>query len=336
MDAPARRSRLIRWSRQLPFDPTGTGLQSLEAMVAGTRPPPPVSALIGLRAVSAEPGRVRMAFTPSEHLYNPLGSVHGGIIATVLDTVVATAVMSTLAPGRGCTTLEIKVNYVRALTEASGEVFGEGVAVHTGRQVGVAEGRIADAAGRLFATASTTLLVFDTPPPRPGYDDGPRERLVEWDDPMAAARAGAAMPGIDYLRAMRDGGVPRAPFAATIGLGTAEVEPGRIAMTLLPAEHLTNPGGSMHGGMIATLLDSVMGCAVHSTLPAGRGYTTLEIKVNYVRAITAASGLITGVGQLVHAGRQVAVAEGRATDAAGRVCATASTTCLVFDRPPGK
>ena len=84
---------------------------------------------------------------------------------------------------------------------------------------------------------------------------------------------------------------------------------------------------------LATLLDSVLGCAVHSTIPVGRGYTTLELKVNYIRAITAASGLITGTGEVVHAGRQVAVAEARAVDAAGHLCATASTTCLTFDRP---
>ena len=332
MDQTVERTRIVRWDRQAPPDSALSGLESLRGMLDGTRPRPPVGSLIGIRLAGLEPGRVRMALTPAEYHYNPLGTVHGGVIATLLDTVVACAVMSTLPAGRSCLTLEIKVNYLRAITEAVGEVVGEGLAVHTGRQVGVADGRVTDANGRLYATASTTLLVFDLPPAREYPENGVRERVLQWSDPLPAARAGSAMAGIDYLRAIRDGTVARAPIAATVGLGMAEIEPGRVAMTLAPGEHLNNPGGSMHGGMIATLLDSVMGCAVHSTLPVGRGYTTLEIKVNYIRAVTAASGVITGTGEIVHAGRQVAVAAGRAVDAAGRVCATASTTCLVFDR----
>jgi uncharacterized protein (TIGR00369 family) len=99
------------------------------------------------------------------------------------------------------------------------------------------------------------------------------------------------------------------------------------------AEYLFNPLGSVHGGSLATLLDSVMGCAVHATLPLGRGYTTLEFKLNFLRAATERSGLLTAVGQVVHAGRQQAVAEGRLSDASDRLVATASTTCLLFDLP---
>ena len=104
-------------------------------------------------------------------------------------------------------------------------------------------------------------------------------------------------------------------------------------MSLAAGEHLYNPLGSVHGGAIATLLDSVMGCAVHSMLPAGRGYTTLEIKVNYVRALSAETGDGTAIGRAVHVGRQTALAEATLTDAAGRLHATATTTCLVFDLP---
>ena len=303
-------------------------------MASGARPAPPAAALIGLTTRSLEHGRVRMAITPAGYHYNPIGSVHGGVIATVLDTVLGCAVLSTLPPGRACTTLEIKVNYLRALTEAVGEVVGEGVCVHAGRQVGVAEGRITDAKGRLYATASTTLLVFDQPPDRAPADDGPLERIVTWDDPRETASAGRGMDGIAYLRGVRDGVLPRAPIAALLGFEMADVEPGRVSMTLPPGGHMSNGvGDAMHGGMMATLLDSVMGCAVHSTVPLGRGYTTLEIKVNYLRAVTSSSGLITAVGSVVHGGRQVAVAEASATDTAGRLVATASTTCLLFDLP---
>ncbi len=333
MAEAAERRRVVRWERQPPADPALSGLDILRAMADGRRPRSPVFSLIDLHVVAVEPGRVRARLTPAEYHYNPIGSVHGGIIATVLDTVLACAVFSTLPPGRGCVTLEIKVNYLRAVTDAVGPVFGEGVAVHTGRQVGVAEAKIVDAAGRPYATASTTMLVFERAAAPAGEGDESREHVVSWADPKSGARAGAGMAGLDYLRGMAAAALPRAPVAALLGLALGPIDPGSVTMTLPPGGHLNNPDGTMHGGMIATLLDSVMGCAVHSTLPVGRGYTTLELKVNYIRGITAASGPITGVGSLVHGGRQVAVADGRATDAAGRVCATASTTCLVFDQP---
>lgn len=162
-----------------------------------------------------------------------------------------------------------------------------------------------------------------------------RERTYTWTDPALIAEASKGMAGLDLLRGLRDGTVPPAPFASLIGLTMSDVEHGRVVMHLTPSEYHYNPIGTMHGGILATLLDSVMGCAVHSTLPKGRAYTSLEIKVNYVRAVTIASGELSAEGRLVHGGRRSAVAEGTVVDARGRLCATASTTCMVFDLPGG-
>ena len=161
-----------------------------------------------------------------------------------------------------------------------------------------------------------------------------RERTYSWADPKLAAEASKEMAGLDLLRGLQDGTVPPAPFAALVGLTVGDVEAGRVVMHLMPEEYHYNPIGTMHGGILATLLDSVMACAVHSTLPKGRAYTSLEIKVNYVRAVTIASGELWAEGRLVHGGRRSAVAEGKVLDARGRLCATASTTCMVFDLPP--
>ena len=160
-----------------------------------------------------------------------------------------------------------------------------------------------------------------------------RQLTVTWQDPKAAAQAGHGMAGIDYLRAMMEQRLPPPPVIQLLGIRMASVESGVVGMELPVGEHLYNPLGSVHGGMIATILDSVMGCAVHSTLPLGRGYTTLEIKVNYLRAVTDALGTVRAEGRVVHAGRQSAVADARLVDVAGRIYATASTTCLVFDLP---
>lgn len=159
-----------------------------------------------------------------------------------------------------------------------------------------------------------------------------RSRTVRWTDPGPTAKAGLAMSGLDYLRAILDGRLPRPPISALIGFDFETVEPGRVVMALTPGEHHYNPLGIVHGGVAATLLDSVVGCAVHSTLPAGTGFTTLEIKVNYLRAMTEATGTVRAEGRLVHGGRRTAMAEGRIFDESGRLYATASTTCLIL--PP--
>ena len=160
-----------------------------------------------------------------------------------------------------------------------------------------------------------------------------RARTVTWEDPCAAAQAGLQMAGVDYLRAMAGGPVPAPPALLLIGAGLGTIEPGRIMTTLVPGEHHDNSLGTVHGGMIATLLDSVMGCAVHSMLPAGRGYMTLELKMNFLRPVGDRTGVVTAEGVTVHVGRQSAEAEGKLRDAAGKIYAVASTTCLVLDVP---
>lgn len=166
-------------------------------------------------------------------------------------------------------------------------------------------------------------------------DSGVQEWVVRWSDPQSAAAEGLALSGLDYLRAMRDGRIPPPPIMALLGANMAEVEPGRVRMTLVPRGFHYNPLATVHGGVIATLLDSVMGCSVHSTLPAGTGYTTLEFKVNFLRAVTEATGLVTAEGQIVHGGRRSAVAEARLTDANDKLVATASTTCLILQGAGG-
>ncbi|MBB2960936.1 PaaI family thioesterase [Methylobacterium sp. R2-1] len=163
-----------------------------------------------------------------------------------------------------------------------------------------------------------------------------RTRIVQWDDPRSTAEAGRNLTGLDFLRSLIARDIPAPPAILLLGIEFVSVDSGSATMRMPAAEHLFNPLGSVHGGALATLLDSVMGCAVHSTLPLGRGYTTLEFKVNFLRAATERSGLLTAVGEVVHAGRQQAVAEARLSDASGRLLATASTTCLLFNLPDGR
>lgn len=141
----------------------------------------------------------------------------------------------------------------------------------------------------------------------------------------------ATMSGLDLLKGMIEGRLPGPPIMRLVGFDLVEAEEGRAVFAGTPRFDHYNPLGTVHGGYAATLLDSCMGCAVHSTLPKGMGYTTLEFKVSLLRAITAETGEVRAEGRIITAGRRVATAEGRLTDAKGRLLAHATTTCLVFE-----
>src|SRR5262245_16513321 len=157
-----------------------------------------------------------------------------------------------------------------------------------------------------------------------------RVRTVSWEDPLLGAAAGRELSGLEYLEALRTGKLPPPPMALLLGFALIEVESGRAAFSVEPGEHHYNPIGVVHGGLLATLLDSAMGCAVHSTLPRGSGYTTLELNTHYVRAVTRDTGRLRCEGELVYGGARVATAQGRVQDEGGRLYAHATTTCLIL------
>lgn len=158
----------------------------------------------------------------------------------------------------------------------------------------------------------------------------PRSRTVTWYDPMQVAAAGLSMTGLDLLRAVRDGLLPPPPISQLFQMGITTVEPGRVEFTCRLDESAYNPIGVVHGGLVCTLLDTVVGCAVHTTLPLGVGYTSIEIKVSYLRPVHGTSGPLTAHGTVVKPGRRVAFAEGSVVDVTGRTVATATSTLLVF------
>ena len=159
-----------------------------------------------------------------------------------------------------------------------------------------------------------------------------RTRTITWEDPMLAAEAGRTMSGLEALRAGLDGRLPPPPIAVLMGFQITEVSEGRAVFTAVPAEYHYNPIGVVHGGLAATLLDSAMGCAVQSTLPAGAGYTTLDINVNFVRPLTRDTGVVTCEGTVIYLGGRMATAQARLTDADGTLYAHGTTTCLIMRR----
>ena len=143
----------------------------------------------------------------------------------------------------------------------------------------------------------------------------------------------ASMAGLDFVRAIFDGKLPAPPIMQTIEPFDSTAEPGVVAFHSIPGFRHYNPIGSVHGGYAAILLDSAMGLAVHSALPAGTGYTTLEFKISFIKGMTTHTGPVRTEGRTLSVGRRAATAEARISDAKGRLLAHATTTCLVFELP---
>jgi uncharacterized protein (TIGR00369 family) len=171
------------------------------------------------------------------------------------------------------------------------------------------------------------------------------DRSAEWEAADAKARSAvrevgvssreqvAGMSGLEMLRAIVDGRLPAAPITKTLDFALVQVEPGRVAFQGRPALAHYNPLGTVHGGWFATLLDSAVGCAVHSLLPPGKAYTTAELKINIVRPLTDKTPLVRAEANIIHFGGRMATAEGRLTGPDGKLYAHASTTCFIFDTP---
>lgn len=164
----------------------------------------------------------------------------------------------------------------------------------------------------------------------PGGRDDPRQRTYAWDDPAVAGSAARELGGADFFQAIRDGSLPPPPITATLDFTLASVEPGRAIFEITPSEFHYNPIGSVHGGVCATLCDSACGCAVHSLLPAGSYYTSLDLSVKFLRPVTAATGRLRCEGTVTHLGARTALAEARLTGADGKLYAQATSSCMIF------
>lgn len=157
-----------------------------------------------------------------------------------------------------------------------------------------------------------------------------RSRTYEWEDPMPNAQLAMTMSGLEYMTRMIAGEIPPPPIAKTLGFTLVHVEHGHAIFEGEAQEWHYNPIGVVHGGLAATLLDSALGCCVHTSLPQGMAYTTLQLNVNLVRAISKDTGKIRCEGRVIHGGKQMATAEATVKDMNGKIYAHGTTTCLVF------
>jgi uncharacterized protein (TIGR00369 family) len=160
-----------------------------------------------------------------------------------------------------------------------------------------------------------------------------RSRTYSWDDPLVTAAGAASLPGLEFLRKLIAGEYPPPPIGATLDFTLDEVAHGHAVFSMQPGEEHYNPIGSVHGGVYATLLDSAAGCAVHTTLPAGTGYTSLDLSTRFLRPMTIDTGRVRAIGTVRSQGRRTAMAEAELRDGEDRLLAHATSTCMLFPIP---
>jgi len=159
-------------------------------------------------------------------------------------------------------------------------------------------------------------------------------RTVTWYDPLATARRGRQLSGIEFLEAIRRGDLAPPPVASLLGFTIEEVEVGRVVFACTPDDSVYNPIGVVHGGLVCTLADTVIGCALQTTLPLGSTYTSIGLDVSYLRPVTSGSEL-RATGTVTKPGRRVGFAAAEIVDGTGRSVATATGSCLVMEVTPG-
>ncbi len=162
--------------------------------------------------------------------------------------------------------------------------------------------------------------------------EGTRTRTITWQDPVASAAVGAQMAGLDYVRAIQSGEIPPPPIAVVMNFSIELLADGRAIFVGDPGEEHYNPIGVVHGGYASTILDSALGCSVHTTLSAGTAYTSQTLEVKYLRPITRDTGSVRADSVVIHRGRKTATAEAKLTSVeTGKLLATGTSTCLLFE-----
>ena len=158
-----------------------------------------------------------------------------------------------------------------------------------------------------------------------------RTKTIQWNDPMNGALQAKQMNGLDYLQAISDGAISYPPLLKTLDFKPVTIAPGQAIFTFEPQEFHYNSIGTVHGGVIAAILDTAMGCSLHSLLEAGTGYTTLELKVNFLKAITCKSGELKATGNVIHSGGRTALVEAKLTGKSNTIYAYGTSTCMILN-----
>ena len=329
-------------------DPQVLGLSGIEQMrtyFRGQAAKPPIHHLTGMQPTEVGHGTATFTMPATGWLLSPPGYVQLGALAILADGPLGSAVQSALPPLTVYTTAELSMNYLRPVTAESGTLVCRGRLILAGRSLGLSECVVEDGRGRLVAHGTSRCVVFPPmgpAPPEPPQLPPAEDQSYEAPDPYLRPVAGTPLPqdvwdrmsGLDIMRALIIGDLPAPPITHLTGLRATEAGEGSSTFVLPASEWLCSPLGKVEGGFIALLADTVMACAVQSTVPPRTSYAPLDLKVNFLRPVKPDGRDLTGRGTLVHRGRTMAVAHAELTDADGKRVAVATGTAVILPNRP--
>jgi uncharacterized protein (TIGR00369 family) len=320
-----------------------SGLEQMRRFQRRDLPYAPVYYLTGATLDEVAEGSCTWRLPPTPWLRSAAGIPTGGVLALLADAALGGAIFTTLPPGTILATSELSLNYLRPPSLTAGDIVARASLIQAGRSVGLSETAVEDGSGRLLAHATSrcvlrSLGVPDAPPPDgalpwPVYDGAsPFERPSEGE--VLGPEVWEQMSGLDMMRAWARGDLPSAPLSNLIGTEPVAVDQGRFSCSIPASQWFTTAGGTFYGGVVALLADYASGGAVHTTVPAGTSWATLDLKVNFLRPIAPDGRRLQAHATVVHRGRTIAVTTCEIRTAEGKVAAIATgSTMILPDRP---
>jgi uncharacterized protein (TIGR00369 family) len=316
-----------------------SGLEQLRAMVSGRAPDPSVARLTGRRIVSADVGTVTYLLPATAWMLGPKGEVHSGLLAFLADGALFASVVSVLPARVMCTTAELSMTFLGRPPRAGGDITARGQLIHLDEQVGLAEVFVHDGDERLVAhgtsrcavfepVADTTDLAADSPEQAPEPELGLPDPHLRPPPPVDAAPPPPGADGLERMRRQLRGEVDRPPVDQLTGIHLVEVERGRAVFGLPASPWLRNEFGNVYGGVLTLLAKSAAAAAVQTTAAEGVGFTALDVKINFLRAVAADGSELVATGTVLHAGRRLAIATADVMQGDVRVCVLTGTTAL--------
>lgn len=317
-----------------------SGLELMQSFLKRGGPAPPISHLMGIMPTVMEHGDVTFTMPATRWLLNPTGYIQGGVLATLSDAPLGCAVHTALPPATPYTTSELSMTFIRPVTEDSGLLSARGRLIHVGRSMGLSEVAVTDGKDRLVAHGTSRCFVFEPfsaapEPPEsippyepPAYDTpDPYMRPVEGD--TLPPSIWEEMSGLEVLQACIDREQPAPPIYYLTGMRPVEAGEGAATFVMPATEWLNSPLARVQGGAIAWLADSALSSAAQTVVPAGTTYVTLDLKVNFLRPVTADGTDLTAYGKVVHRGRTLAIANAEVVNAEGKKVAFGTGTIML-------
>jgi uncharacterized protein (TIGR00369 family) len=320
------------------------GMEQMRRWLRKEYPFPPIWYKAGSEQVESGPGMSTWTLPVTPWLQSAAGTLTGGVLAFAADAPLGSALFTTLPPGTFLTTSELSLHFLRPPAPDCGAIITRARLIQAGHSQGLTEATIEDAAGHLLAhgTARNIVTSFPFDP-----DMKPPEGQVPWPEyegphPFERPAEGEVIPqqvwdrmsGMEMMRAWDRGELPTAPLSKWIDSSHFEFDEGTFSVTFPASPWWTTGGGAFYGGVVSMFLDYAMHGAVHTALPAGTSWATLDLKTNFLRPVTPDSSPLRATAKILHRGRTIAVTSAELTDQAGKTIALAnSSTMLLPGRP---